>query len=304
MATDFSRRRFLHCLAASTLASACASRPTIADADVAARLRELELTSGGRLGVCLLRADLSQSVQHRGGERFGMCSTFKLALAATVLRDSSLGRLSLEEFIRFSEEDMVAYAPVTTPQLAHGGMTIEALAEAAQVTSDNVAANLLLQKLGGPAGFTRRLREIGDETTRLDRYELELNFVPPGEVRDTTTPRAMAETVAGFFAGSTLTPPHAELLRGWMEATRTGLRRIRAGLPATWPAGDKTGTGIASGMANKYNDIAVVWPPGEVPVVITAYFDADGQYDEIRSQDEAVLAEVGRIAADWIRDNS
>ena len=292
------RRTVLKACSASLLLSVSPGGRAASNAEFAARLRALEAESGGRLGVGVLRG--GERLDYRGAERFGLCSTFKLPLVALVLRDAALGKLSLDRVVAYSEDDMVPYAPVTSQHLQRGGMTVFELAKAAQITSDNVAANLLLRELGGPRGFTNRLRELGDGETRLDRYEPELNLVPPGETRDTTTPCAIAETVMGFVTGDTLTREHRDLLRTWMEATRTGAQRLRAGLPDAWPAGDKTGTGIGSGMANKYNDVAVAWPPGEEPIVIAAYFEADGEYDEIRTQDEAVLAAVGAAAVTWI----
>ena len=229
-----------------------------------------------------------------------MCSTFKLPLAALILREADRGNLSLQRLVPYTRDDMLPHAPVTAEHLEDGGMTIEALAQAAQTTSDNPAANLLLRLIDGPQGFTQRLRTVGDTVTRLDRYELELNFVPAGEVRDTTTPCAMAAIVNNFVFGSTLSSASRERLKRWMRETRTGARRLRAGLPSGWVAGNKTGTGIAEGMANKYNDVAVIWPPDAEPVVVAAYYEADGEYDEIRVQDEAVLAEVGSIVAGWV----
>ena len=292
------RREVVLALGASALA-ACGSGRRVED-DLRDRLISLEARTGGRLGVGMLQTDTGTVVHHRGDERFGMCSTFKLSLAALVLREAELGNLSLDTFVAYTEADMVPYAPVTTENLDAGGMTVGALAEAAQKTSDNVAANLLIRELGGPAGFTEKLRATGDETTRLDRYEPEMNLVPQGEVRDTTTPNAMASTVAGFVTGATLSTENAALLRRWMEETRTGLRRIRGGLPESLSAGDKTGTGVGMGMANKYNDVAVVWPQDRGPLVVAGYFEADQEYDSIRPEDEAVLEEVGRIAAEWL----
>ena len=129
------------------------------------------------------RANGGDLLTHRGGERFGMCSTFKLPLAALILREADQGNFSLQDFVPYTRDDMLPHAPVTTEHLEDGGMTIEALAEAAQTTSDNPAANLLLRLIDGPQGFTHRLRTAGDTVTRLDRYELELNYVPKGEVR-------------------------------------------------------------------------------------------------------------------------
>ena len=284
--------------AVSLLAVLPACREPVAADGLIAALRDLESNAGGRLGVALLGADADSAIGHRQDERFGMCSTFKLPLAAVVLREVDAGRLQLDQPVTYSADDMVPYAPVTETFLERGYMSVEELAKAAQTTSDNVAANLLLRLIDGPAGFTRRLREIGDSVTRLDRFEPEMNLVPAGEIRDTTTPAAMARTVRSVIAGNVLSPESRQRLIDWTVATRTGLTRLRAGFPEEWQAGDKTGTGIAAGMANKYNDVAIAWPETDAPpFVLAGYYEADRHYDEMRDQDVAVLARVGELAA-------
>jgi beta-lactamase class A len=227
-----------------------------------------------------------------------MCSTFKLPLAAIVLREADQGRLRLDELVRYSKKDMLSYAPVTS-QHVQEGMTIGALAEAAQTMSDNTAANLLLAKVGGPAGFTKRLRECGDQHTRLDRTEPELNLVVAGDERDTTTPREMARTVARLLTGDFLKPASRDRLIDWMVGTKTGDKRIRAGLPTGWRAGDKTGTAQADAMTDKVNDVAIAFPPGRGALVVAAYYDSDKRSKDTRDEDQALLAEVGRLAAAW-----
>lgn len=301
------RRHFLAFLTTSALYAALPSRLLAAPDAVAAAstttapdaaLSALERRHGGRLGVYVLDADDPASAYgHRADERFGLCSTFKLLLAAVVLREADAGRLDLNTLLRFGKDDLVPYAPVVEQHLAEGAMSIGALAEATQITSDNVAANLLLRELGGPAGFTAKLRAMGDTGTRLDRIEPAMNRVLPGEEHDTTTPRAMAETVARLFTSDLLQPASQQRLKDWMIATQTGQRRLRAGFPAGWIAGNKTGTAYSAGMANKYNDVAVVWRDGQAPLVVAAYYEADGHYPEMRAQDEAVLAAVGRVAS-------
>ena len=299
---DIHRRRLLQLLASSTLLPLLQLSAAQSDraSSFAARLADLERDSGGRLGVCMIGGEGDTSLDWRADERFGMCSTFKLLLAAIVLREVDAGRLSLDTILPYGKADMVPYAPVTEQHLADGGMSIGALTEATQSTSDNVAANLLIKQLGGPEQITAQLRAMGDAVTRLDRMEPVMNLVPAGEIRDTTSPAAMAQSVARIFSGDLLTAGSQQRLRDWMIATRTGGRRIRAGLPGDWIAGDKTGTGIAEMMANKYNDVAVIWRQGRAPVVVAAYFEASGHFAKMRAEDEAVLAEVGRIAAEWI----
>lgn len=264
----------------------------------AAALADLEKKSGGRLGVAVTDLDSGELAGHRVDERFGMCSTFKLPLAAIVLLQAQRGQLDLDARVSYSSDDMVAYAPVTGKNLERGYMTVAELAKATQQTSDNVAANLLLGLVGGPAGFTASLRSMGDEVTRLDRIEPEMNYVPPGEVRDTTTPAAMAATVRRILVGPLLSDDNKALLAKWMEETGTGRNRLRAGFPAGWRSGDKTGTGIAAGMPNIYNDVAVAWPNDTTPAfVVAAYYEADGEYDEMRAVDIAVLQQAGEITA-------
>ncbi len=303
-AGEIDRRTLMASAAAFTILGCAgprqASPSIIANAEMAA----LEARSGGRLGALVLDSASGQMTGHRFDEAFGMCSTFKLALAAAVLQQVDNGLLSPSMELRYSKADMVPHAPVTGPNLAKGSMSILDLAEAAQKTSDNVAANLLIKHLGGPAAVTAIFRSWGDNVTRLDRYEPDMNDVPPGEYRDTTTPRAFADMIGRLLTEDRiLTAPSRAMLIHWMIDTDTGLKRIRGGLPLSWKAGDKTGTANSDNFNNKMNDIAIFWPPARPPVIVTAFYEADGKYDRIRDSDQAVLAEVGRIAAaravDW-----
>jgi len=300
----FNRRQTLQLASAGLLVAATgtqAVQPHPSTADTTKDLANLERSVGGRLGVALLDTASGQITGHRLGERFALCSTFKLPLAGAVLREIDQGRLRPDQWVAYGKADMVAHAPVTTQNLARGGMTVAALAEAAQTTSDNPAANLLLKLIGGPAGFTAILRAAGDSITRLDRYEPQLNGVTGQDVRDTTTPTAMAHTTAHMLTSDWLSAASRETLIGWMVATTTGKLRLRAGLPAAWRAGDKTGTGMAPGMHDKYNDVAITWPPGKAPLVIAAFLETRYSHPNMRAEDQAVLAEVGRIATAWSR---
>lgn len=296
---SIARRRWLIAtLAASTGPAAGPLRAGPASAALSA-LGALERRHGGRLGVAMLDLGGGPGLAHRADERFAMCSTFKLMLAAATLAQADAGRWALDARLAWSPADAVPHMPVTGARDGRAGMTLAALAEAAQTHSDNLAANLLLKHLGGPGALTRWMREQGDAVTRMDRLEPEMNRVAPGDERDTTTPAAMAANLARLLQGPMLADASRARLLGWMRDTRTGLRRLRAGLPAGWTAGDKTGTGFGPGLPDRLNDIAIVWPPGgRAPRVIAAYYESPRQGgDSIRARDEAVLAAVGRLAA-------
>lgn len=266
--------------------------------DAVRRLRELE-TGDARLGVCFLDTATLEQTGNRVDEHFAFNSSFKVAMIGALLREADAGRLDLEERISYTESDLLAWAPITRENLNSGGMRIVALAQAAQELSDGTAANLLVRRLGGPPGVTAKFREMGDTLTRLDRYEPKLGMVLSADLRDTTTPFAMAQLVGRLTTGDLLSPNSRQMLVQWMVDTKTGFKRLRAGLPTNWRVGNKTGTGRDIGTTNKCNDIAIVFPPSKAPIIISAYYDSGEYTDQVEDRHQAVVAEVGRIAAQW-----
>lgn len=263
-----------------------------------ARLRIIEASANGVLGASFLDTGTGALTGHNGFARFPLLSSFKLSLAALLLDRDRAGVVDASMRVTWTRGDLVENSPFTAERLATGA-TMRELAEATQKTSDNTAANLLLNRLGGPEAMTAFWRRIGDGASRLDRLEPELNNVPPGELRDTTTPDAMARTVAALIYGDTLDAGRRTMLRQWMVDTRTGLARVRAGLPAEWPAGDKTGTSLWPGLGSVYVDVGIVEPPGRAPITFATFFRAADQHLRIDPAAQAVLAECGRVLAQY-----
>ncbi|MEM9419679.1 MAG: class A beta-lactamase [Planctomycetota bacterium] len=287
----------------SMAASALLIKPAAAETatkrfNATERLRALEAEQA-RLGVCFLDTVTGEISGNRIEERFAMCSTFKLAMVAACLREADNGRLNLEEILPYSEADLLHWAPVTKKHLAQGGLSIATLAQAAQQISDGTAANLLVKRLGGPQAVTAKFQEMGDTVTRLDRYEPDLGLVLSADMRDTTTPLAYAQLVRRILTGRILQQDSRERLLEWTRNTVTGARRLRAGLPTEWRTGNKTGTGRDEGTTNKCNDVAITFPPGRNPIIIASYFDSGEYTEQVEARHEAVLAEVGKIAAEW-----
>jgi beta-lactamase class A len=96
-------------------------------------------------------------------------------------------------------------------------MTVGELCEATVTLSDNTAGNLILASFGGPAGLTAFFRTLGDDISRLDRIETELNTHDhPGDVRDTTTAAAMLENLRKLLLTDVLSPRSRSQLAGWL----------------------------------------------------------------------------------------
>ncbi|MCY0922217.1 class A beta-lactamase [Streptomyces sp. H27-G5] len=265
---------------------AATTRPVPAGKASAADFKRLERTYAARLGVYAVNTGTGREVAYNDSERFAYASTFKAFAAAAVLRKHSPH--DMDEVIKYSRDDLIDHSPVTGKHV-EAGMTLRQLCDAAVRHSDNTAANLLFDALGGPQGLAAALRAVGDTTTRVERREPALNQWSPGATPDTTTPRAWAEDLRAFALGDTLGKDERAQFVKWLQTNTTGDELIRAGVPKGWVVGDKTGGG---GVHAVRNDIAVVWPPDSAPLVM-AIMSNRGAEDA--DHDNKLIAEAASL---------
>lgn len=275
-------------LVMTTSVSWAADAPKASSFDTA--IAALEQDNGGRIGVAAINTANNQRVGYHADERFAMCSTFKMLLVSAVLARVDAGKDSLNQTISFSSSDLLDHAPITRAHVDDGSMSVAALSEAALKYSDNTAANLLLNHLGGPQAVTQFLRGLGDTVTRLDRNEPGLNSNIKGDERDTTTPNAMVDTMWKLLTPKVLSAESQQHLVDWMIANTTGDARLRSAF-RTWTVGDKTGTGDNGASS----DVAYAWPPGQSPYVIAVYYSGS---TVSRDQQNAVISKVGQLVAE------
>ena len=222
---------------------------------------QLEQRFNANLGIDVLDTRSGRAVAYRADDRFAYDSTYKLLMAGVLLRkdtDADLARV-----IPYTDTDLQSYSPITSRHVSTG-MSVSDLIAAALQYSDNTAANLLLDQLGGPSGLRSALRALDDNTTHVDRGEPGVNTSIPGDIRDTSTPRALGADLRGFVLDSWLTTARRTQLTNWLLGNTTGGNYIRAGVPAGWKVADKTGNGDYGSR----NDIAVVWPPTGDPIIV------------------------------------
>ncbi|HTQ14585.1 MAG TPA: class A beta-lactamase [Rhizomicrobium sp.] len=253
-------------------------------------IAQTEKRAGGRLGLAALDTGSGRRIGWRADERFPMCSTFKLIAVSALLKRVDEGRETLSRRISYGEADLLDYAPITRAHVKEGGMALDDLCAAAIQWSDNTAANLVLARIGGPAGATAYARALGDNITRIDRNEPDANTCIPGDPRDTTSPNAMLDDLNALAFGRALSAASRAKLLTWLANWQTRLPRLEAGLPAGWKSAHKMGTG----RHGTSNDVAILWPPGRAPILVAAYYTGSTASLEKR---DAVLADVGRIVS-------
>ncbi|WP_436374697.1 class A beta-lactamase [Cytobacillus sp. BC1816] len=249
------------------------------------KFKKLEKEFDARLGVYAYDTGTKRTIAYRSNERFAYASTFKPLAAAILLERRSLEEM--DEIITYTSEDLVTYSPVTEKHVKTG-MTLRELCEAAIRFSDNTAGNLILEELGGPDGFEAALKEMGDTVTKPERFETDLNEAEPGDVRDTSTPKALAASLQKVLIGDFLSEEKRNLLTDWMRGNVTGDPLIRAGVPSGWEVADKSG---AAGFGTR-NDIAIVWPPNREPIIMTILSSRDSKDAKY---DNALIAKTAEM---------
>ncbi|QYK40930.1 MAG: class A beta-lactamase [Paracoccaceae bacterium] len=262
---------------------------------LADRIARTEARLDARIGVYLLDGGTGWHWGHRASERFLMASTFKALLCAAVLERADAGTLSLDERLPVRADQIHGHAPVTRPR-AGAAMRIDDLCRATLDQSDNGAANLLVDRLGGTGAVTDFLRRAGDPVTRLDRKEPDLNIFAPGDPRDTTSPGAMATTWQRMLTGDLLSPGSRARLAGWMAPGGVTGALIRPHLPPGWAISDRSGGGRQHTRAIT----AMITPPGRAPWFVAIYLsDTPADWNRRNAAVSALgAAAVAVIAAD------
>ncbi|MDO1558183.1 class A beta-lactamase [Brevundimonas sp. 2R-24] len=250
-------------------------------------LSDMEAAHGGRLGFAARDTATGRTLVWRGEERFVYCSTFKAYLAAATLIPIQNGLERLDRRIPISAEDLVYHAPVTGPAVG-SSLSVEDLMKGTVEVSDNPAANLLLNAMGGLEPMRAFYRSLGDETTRVDRFEPQMNRLD-GD-KDTILPLQSLENLQRLFVSdeTPLSPQSKDLLLQWMFDSPTGAGRLKAGVPDGWRVAHKTGTG----GYGPTNDIGLLYPPAGAPIVAAAYYHAETD----APANDAVIAEATRRA--------
>lgn len=251
---------------------------------------------GARVGFSAHDLESGQRWEYNADQRFPLSSTFKTLACADLLYRHDQDEVELNEKVSISEADLVTYSPVTEKYANTRAVTLAELCEAALTMSDNTAANMILRTLGGPGSITAFAKFLGDDSTRLDRWETELNEAQPGDPRDTTTPNAMVRNLTRLLLGDVLSLSSRDQLREWLQGNQVADGLFRASLPDDWVIADRTGAG---GYGSR-SITAVMWPPERKPIVVAFYItETESSFEErndaIADIGSTIVKVIGRI---------
>ncbi|WP_208764156.1 class A beta-lactamase [Shewanella aestuarii] len=293
---------------------------------IAQKLEALSKGLVGSIGIAAQEMSTGECITVNGDESFVMASTYKVAIAVTVLRQVDEGKLKLTDLVDCPAEKMVAGPNPLATYLFHPGvkLSVANLIEPMITDSDNSATDFLLELVGGPEVVTQMLRSLGITDFRVDRYVSEILrdfygleekvYLPYAAVaatkhpevflkiadrnldyekdpRDQTTPNAMLQLLLAIDNGTALSEESREFLLGVMSRTTTGKARLQGLLPKGTPVADKTGT--IGGVAN---DVGYVTLPDGRRFAIAVFTKSSATSE---AQRECAIAEVTRSLYDF-----
>ena len=250
--------------------------------DLTTTLSELEQKIEGQVGVAVIDTQSSTEWSYHGDDRFPMMSTFKTLACANVLYDVEKNKLNMSQKITATKAGLINWNPITQ-NFVGGNMSLKSVCGATMLMSDNYAANLALEQVGGPEGVTQFLRSIGDKTTRLDHYEPKLNYVEKNAINDTTTPLAMLRTLQKLLLGNVLNSESKEQLKFWMTNNMVSDGLARSVLPENWAIADRSGGGVN----NSRTLTAMIWSKERKPIFI-GIFIANSKLSELSELNKVV----------------
>ncbi|KWV93937.1 MULTISPECIES: serine hydrolase [unclassified Erythrobacter] len=224
------------------------------------QLAQLADSSNGRIGVYAIDLSTGREIGVLADQRFPMASTSKVAIAAVFLAGVDEGRWSLTSEFRLPRPGRVYL-----PAYKHLSLMIS--------KSCNDCTDALLQAVGGPRAVNKWMRDAGIEGFQLTRDIATLiredGRVDPAwsvDAKDSATPRAMGQLLAGIYQGKWLSDYSRRVLLDAMEETTTGKRRMRSALPASANLAHKTGT-----LSRTASDIGIFHTPDGRAIAAAIY---------------------------------
>ena len=216
--------------------------------------------SRGRIGVYAIDLTTGREVGVLEDQRFPMASTSKVAVAATYLAGVDAGKWTLT-----SEWRLPRPGGAYLSGREHLNLMIS--------KSCNACTDALLNAVGGPEAVNKWMRDAGitefqlsRDIATLVREDGRLDPATSVDLRDSATPRAMGQLLAGIYQGKWLSNSSRAVLMDAMRATTTGKKRMRSALPTSAGLAHKTGT-----LSRTASDIGIFHTPDGRPIAVAIY---------------------------------
>lgn len=267
-------------------------------------LRSYAVDKDARVGIAVI-LNGRDTVAVDGDKDFPMMSVFKFPLALTVAHSVDLKASSLSEMINIRAEDLKenTYSPMLRKYgSASRRMSLRELMEWALIESDNNAADILLNYIGGPEGMNAMMEILKMPTgITVGASEDDMHRDPWLCYLNRSTPIAMASLFDRFNSDLKTKTESFRDIAGMLEQCRTGGDRLAEPLKDSGCViGHKTGTGgsLVPGRISAINDCGYV-NLSEGTRYSIAVFIADSAYG--MAETSRMIAEISSIVFEAVK---
>ncbi len=246
------------------------------------RLRQIEVESGGVLGVAAMHLETGRFIGWRQKDHFPTMSVAKLPIVLRALSLMQAGMLPFRKMVFVEPKQFSSgFSPLRDKHPDGFVTTIGQLMESSLRDSDNTAHDVLIELSGGPEAAQQQLDRLFQGAIRINRSEKQMiaDFDAMGAAafdadgRDSSTPEAMTLLLSAIHGRKLVHPSSHERMIRWMTETPTGANRIKSQLPPGTVVWHKTGTGgDKDGINLCTNDAGViVLPEGKGNLALTVF---------------------------------
>jgi beta-lactamase class A len=267
------------------------------------RLSSICERAQGVVAVAVIHVEKRRIASINGNAPLLLYSVFKLPLAIAVLKEVEANRLKLDQVVHITPDELVPGTPENSALYSKPvDYTISQLIEFSISRSDNTSTDKLLQLIGGPARVSEQMRAFGFHT--LDIHSSVSDYVKNPKAVNTGSAEEMATLLTQLQQGKFLQPAQSALLIKYMRAATTGLKRLRANLPAGTVVADKTGSGERDAQTNSpraTNDVGLITLPDGKGTLAVAVLVTGSKL--VATEQEQLIAELGRAIYDEYAKN-
>jgi len=203
-----------------------------------ARIRSFEESLSAVLGVAAIDLNEGHLIQYNGAITFPQASSIKIPILMQVYRAARAGKLTLDQRISLTKEDIVEGSGhlkilLRTQPLS---LTVRELASAMIETSDNTATNKLIGMVGMDA-VNDLLAQFGLKDTKLQRRMLDSNAAAINK-ENISTPLEMAKLAEMLYRGTAVDAEASKEMIGILTLVNASFRSV---IPAEVPVASKPG---------------------------------------------------------------
>lgn len=256
------------------------------------------------VGVSIIGNDGKDTISLHGDRRFPMQSVFKFHIALAVLSEVDKGKLSLDQTVEISKDDLLPedfWSPLRDENPEGGSFTVEKLIQYSVSHSDNTACDVLIRLIGTPKTVEEYFKKNNIQDIQITFNEKDMQAKWENMFENWTTPKAVSETLKMFYENkdNLLSKSSYDFFWKTNKETTTGMNRIKGQLPEGTVVAHKTGwsgTNKETGITAAVNNIGIVFLPDGKNFIISVFVS---ESEESFDTNEKIIADIAKATYDF-----